>query len=76
MASLLRPHWLIIAALAAFVIGIGGLLAGYSRFSPVAIFVAELLTILAAILITTPSSASSPATSSETDTILSADEPL
>lgn len=54
MSAVLRPRWLVLAALTAVIVGAAGLLAGEPRYSPMAWLVAELLIIYAAILWATP----------------------
>lgn len=54
MTALLRPRWLILAALGALVIALAGFMLGWSSGSAVGLLVFELCTILAAIMITTP----------------------
>lgn len=55
MIDLIRPRWWVAAALAAFALGVVGLYLGWARWAPIALLVGELLVILAAITITTPS---------------------
>ncbi|HEX6290396.1 MAG TPA: hypothetical protein VFZ66_14495 [Herpetosiphonaceae bacterium] len=71
MIDAIPSRWLIAAALAAFVLGVAGLYIGWSAWAPMALLAGELLTILAAITLTTPSlkqslAAQRAATSSET----------
>lgn len=55
MIDLIRPRWWVAAAVAAFALGVVGLYIGWARWAPVALLAGELLAILAAIVITTPS---------------------
>ncbi len=78
MLGVLRPRWLALAALVAVIVGAGGLLAGESRYSPMAWLVAELLIIYAAILWSTPaipplSTVPADAARSSNDHLLAAD---
>lgn len=54
MVAMLRPRWLVLAALLAIIVGAVGLFLGEARYSPIALLVAELLLIYAAILWATP----------------------
>ncbi len=54
MIDAIHPRWLVGGALLAFVLGVVGLYAGWSQWAPMALFAAELLAILAAIVLTTP----------------------
>lgn len=57
MLERVQPRWLAIAAGVAFIVGVIGLYAGFMSLSPVLLLIAILLTILAAILFTTPEAA-------------------
>jgi hypothetical protein len=54
MNIVLRPRWLLIAAAVAFVAGSVGIGIGWSSLGPLGLLIAEVLAILAAILLTTP----------------------
>ena len=55
MIDQIRPRWWVAAAVAVFALGVVGLYIGWARWAPIALLVGELLAILAAITITTPS---------------------
>jgi hypothetical protein len=54
MIDAILPRWLIAAAIAAFVLGMGSLYIGWTTWGPVALLAGEILSILAAIVLTTP----------------------
>ncbi|HEY0601785.1 MAG TPA: hypothetical protein VGD58_02685 [Herpetosiphonaceae bacterium] len=55
MIDLIRPRWWVAAAVAAFALGVIGLYIDLPQWAPMALLAGELLAILAAITITTPS---------------------
>lgn len=55
MIDQIRPRWWVAAAVAAFALGLVGLYIGWAGWAPIALLAGELLAILAAITITTPS---------------------
>jgi hypothetical protein len=54
MIDVIHPRWLIGGAIAAFILAVAGLYAGWSQWAPIALLAGEMLTILAAIVLTTP----------------------
>jgi hypothetical protein len=73
MIDAIHPRWLAGGALLACVLGVVGLYAGWSQWAPMALFAAELLAILAAIVGTTPGLNQSQRAAAATD--LSSDAP-
>lgn len=55
MIDQIRPRWWVAAAVAVFALGVAGMYIGWARWAPIALLVGEILAILAAITITTPS---------------------
>jgi hypothetical protein len=55
MIDQIRPRWWVAAAVAAFALGVVGLYLDLPQWAPIALLASELLAILAAIVITTPS---------------------
>lgn len=55
MIDQIRPRWWVGAAVVAFALGVVGLYTDVPQWAPIALLAGELLAILAAIVITTPS---------------------